>query len=305
MSPELVERLNQLQLSARSVVEGNTLGSNRSPVRGASIEFRQHRLYAPGDEPRRLDWRVLARTDRPYIKEYDEETNLRCVLLLDCSGSMGYGAAGGGGGAGGSGGGGRGGGSKFDYAGRLTAALAYLMLARTESVGLGLFDSGMRQWLAPRSGPGQLARVIDLLERAGAGGRGDPSRAMHETSERLDRRGLVIVVSDLLQPLTELRSGLAHLRHDRHEVIVMRMLHRDEIEFPFGSWMRFDGMEGERASLSEAGLVRRGYLARLGRHLSDVASVCGGLSIEHHRLITDEPLVDSMSQLLLRRAGSA
>src|SRR5215813_13043543 len=117
LDPALVERLNQLQVSARSVVEGNTVGQHRAPVKGASIEFRQHRFYAPGDEPRRLDWRVLARTDRPFIKEYDEETNLRCILMLDCSASMGYAGQFG---------------SKFDYAAKLAAAFAYLMLGQTE-----------------------------------------------------------------------------------------------------------------------------------------------------------------------------
>src|SRR5437870_9838389 len=123
LDPTLVEHLNQMQLSARSVVQGATIGQHRSPVRGASVEFRQHRFYVPGDEPRRLDWRVLARTDRPYIKEYDEETNLRCLLLVDGSGSMSYGGAGN---------------TKSDYAAKLVAALAYLMLGQTESVGLGV-----------------------------------------------------------------------------------------------------------------------------------------------------------------------
>src|SRR5215471_2582347 len=149
LDPSLVERLNQLQVSARSVVEGNTVGLHRSPVKGASIEFRQHRFYAPGDEPRRLDWRVFARTERPYIKEYDEETNLRCVLLLDRSGSMAYR--------------GKGGGSKFDYAAKLAAALAYLMLGQTESVGLGLFSKRLDQFLPPHGSTSHLSRVIDLL----------------------------------------------------------------------------------------------------------------------------------------------
>src|SRR5688572_3142731 len=130
LEPQLVEKLNNLQLSARRVVEGATIGQHRSPLKGASVEFRQHRTYSPGDEPRRLDWRVLGRTDRPYIKEYDEETNLRCMLLLDASGSMAYaGSSARAGACDGSA-------SKFDYAGKLVASLAYLMLGQTESVGL-------------------------------------------------------------------------------------------------------------------------------------------------------------------------
>src|SRR3954466_12986847 len=140
LDPNLIERLNQLQLSARSVVEGTINGLHRSPVKGASVEFRQHRFYTPGDEPRRLDWRVLARTDRPYIKEYDEETNLRCVMMLDRSGSMAYGGKSG---------------PKFDYPCRLAAALAYLMLAQTESVGLALCGARLDPWCAPRAGTAQ------------------------------------------------------------------------------------------------------------------------------------------------------
>src|SRR4051794_3465816 len=155
LEPNLIERLNQLQLSARSVVEGTINGSHRSPVKGASVEFRQHRFYTPGDEPRRLDWRVLARTDRPYIKEYDEETNLRCQLALDCSGSMSYG--GGEAGAGNDGADPRSAAlsaapsaaGKFDYAARFVASLAYLMLGQTESVGLALVGERVERWLPP------------------------------------------------------------------------------------------------------------------------------------------------------------
>src|SRR5688500_7490433 len=167
LEPNLIERLNHLQLSARSVVEGSIVGAHRSPVKGASVEFRQHRFYTPGDEPRRLDWRVLGRTDRPYIKEYDEETNLRCLLMLDESGSMAYAGADAGkaGPTSTSAGGGAGAeaGSKFDYAARLAASLAYLMLGQTESVGLSLFGPRVQQWLVPRSGTAQLSRLIDLL----------------------------------------------------------------------------------------------------------------------------------------------
>src|SRR5580658_7307348 len=170
LDPALVERLSAFQLSARNVVEGATTGQHRSPVKGASVEFRQHRAYTPGDEPRRLDWRVLGRTDRPYIKEYDEETNLRCVLMLDCSGSMAYGGKAG---------------SKFEYAAKLVASLAYLMLGQTESVGLALCGSRLEQWLAPRPGTPQLSRVIDVLERAVPRGQARLGRGMQQVADRL------------------------------------------------------------------------------------------------------------------------
>src|SRR5688500_4586844 len=165
LEPNLIERRNHLQLSARSVVEGSIVGAHRSPVKGASVEFRQHRFYTPGDEPRRLDWRVLARTDRPYIKEYDEETNLRCVLMIDASGSMAYRSAAG---------------SKFDYASTLAASLAYLMLGQTESVGLAVFKSRVANWIGPHAGQAQLSRIIDVLERSAPAGQSSLKAAVHD-----------------------------------------------------------------------------------------------------------------------------
>src|SRR5687768_10991768 len=212
LEPNLIERLNHLQLSARSVVEGSIVGAHRSPVKGASVEFRQHRFYTPGDEPRRLDWRVLGRTDRPYIKEYDEETNLRAALLLDASGSMGYA--------------GKGGDTKFEYGCKMVAALAYLMLGQTESVGLGLIGPKLDEWVAPRSGTAQLSRVIDVLERAAPKGDSSVSRGFQDVADRLGRRSLVIAISDFFAPVATLREGLARLRHERHETVLLQLLDR-------------------------------------------------------------------------------
>ena len=310
LDPNLVERLNHLQLSARRVVEGSITGAHRSPVKGASVEFRQHRFYTPGDEPRRLDWRVLGRTDRPYIKEYDEETNLRCALLLDTSGSMAYAGQGRPAGgemevapeAGADPAAGARGGSKFDYAARLVASLAYLMLGQTESVGLGLFGPRLDPWLAPRAGTQQLARVIDILERAAPRGEANLGGALHEVADRLGRRSLVVAVSDALTPIPRLRQGLARLRHDRHEAILLRVLHRDEVEFPFTKWSRFRGLEGERPQLLEPAVVRRTYLENFRRHRRELEETCRALGAEFHVFITDRPLIDSVTSFLHRRA---
>src|SRR5689334_21950047 len=198
LDPALLERLAALQLSARSVVAGMTLGQHRSPVRGASVEFRQHRAYVAGDEPRRLDWRVLARTDRPYVREYDEETNLRCTVLLDRSGSMAY----------------RGSKRprKFDYAAKIAASLAYLMLGQTESVGLATFGTKMEAFVPPHQAGGQLARIIDVLERSSPAGKSNPPAAMIEAAGRIGRRSLVVVISDFFCDPGEIRRALAALR---------------------------------------------------------------------------------------------
>jgi uncharacterized protein (DUF58 family) len=324
LEPNIIERLNHLQLSARSVVEGTTTGHHRSPVKGASVEFRQHRFYTPGDEPRRLDWRVLGRTDRPYIKEYDEETNLRCVLMIDCSGSMGYagqvadkdrrsaapaeetasasldlassatnaGAA-------------SERGPKFDYAARVVASLGYLMLGQTESVGLALFDARIRQWLPPRSGTGQLSQIVDVLERSTPRGPSGLGRALQEVADRLGRRSLVIAVSDAFTPIPAIREGLARLRHDRHETILLQVLDPDEVNFPFRTWTRFRGMEGEHPRLLEPALVRKNYLNRFRRHRQELAETCRALGAEFYSFVTDKPLIDSVTMFLQRRAAVA
>jgi uncharacterized protein (DUF58 family) len=299
LEPALVERLNHLQVSARSVVEGSITGAHRSPLKGASVEFRQHRFYAPGDEPRRLDWRVLGRTDRPYIKEYDEETNLRCVLALDESGSMAYG------GASAAASSGVAPGSKFDYGARLVAALAYLMLGQTESVGLALFGERTKHWLAPRAATAQLARVIDLLERAAPTGPSDPGRAIQDVADRLGRRSLAIAVSDFLTPVPRLREGLARLRHDRHETILLQVLHPDEVEFPFRRWTRFRGLEGERPRLLEPAMVRNTYLENFRRHRRELADTARAAGAEFHSFTTDKPLIESITLFLRKRAEGA
>lgn len=217
LDPALIERLNHLQLSARRVVEGTISGNHRSPVKGASVEFRQHRFYTPGDEPRRIDWRVFGRTDRPYVKEYDEETNLRCLLMLDASGSMAYGAAAAAPAPPGdnkvAAPAGPSAGAKFDYAARFAASLAYLMLGQTEAVGLALFTSRIDQFLAAKGGTGQLSQVIELIDRASPRGASGLGASLQEAADRLGRRSLVIVVSDCFAPLEKVRQGLA--RHSR------------------------------------------------------------------------------------------
>lgn len=296
LDPALVERLNHLQVSARSVVEGSVTGAHRSPLKGASVEFRQHRFYAPGDEPRRLDWRVLGRTDRPYIKEYDEETNLRCLLMLDESGSMAYSGATSGAASGVAPG------SKFDYGAKLVASLAYLMLGQTESVGLALFGERVQRWLPPKAGTAQLSRVIDLLERAAPVGTSGPGRSVQDAADRLGRRSLVIAVSDYFTAIPELRQGLARLGHDRHETILLQVLHPDEIDFPFRRWSRFRGLEGERARLLEPAMVRNAYLDNFRRHRRELEEAARAAGAEFYSFTTDKPLIDSITHFLRRRA---
>jgi uncharacterized protein (DUF58 family) len=243
---------------------------------------------------RRLDWRVLARTDRPYVREYDEETNLRCAILLDCSGSMGYRGAGGKGRSA----------SKFEYSAKLVASLAYLMLGQTESVGLGTFRARMDSWLAPHGGSAQLARVIDVLERATPAGRSDSPASMVDLADRLaklGRRGLVVMVSDFFADVPSLRASLARLRHGRHEVIGLRVLDDDEIEFPFRRWLRLRGMEAEGARLVEPALARQRYLENFAAHAQSLHEAFRASGAEFHTFRTGRPLPDALIGFLRHR----
>lgn len=287
LDPELVERLNHMELSARRVVEGATIGLHKSPMKGASVEFRQHRFYAPGDEPRRLDWRVLARTDRPYIKEYDEETNLRSVIMLDSSGSMGYG---------------RQNGRKFDAAARIAAALAYVMLRHSESVGLATFADAVAGYLPPHSLTSQLSRLIDQLERTDPQGACDFPNAVQSIADRLGRRALIILISDFFSPLKSIREGFARLNYERHETVAIQVIDPDEQEFPFVNWCRFRGLEGEGPALAEPAIARKQYLDNFNRHQADLLEACRSMRIEYHRYRTDQSLPDWLLQMLSRRA---
>ena len=285
LDPSLIERLNTLQLSARRVVAGTTLGRHRSPVRGASIEFRQHRAYVAGDEPRRLDWRVLARTDRPYVREYEQETNLRCALMLDCSGSMSYGG-------------------KFDYATKVVASLAYLMLAQGESAGMATFSSRIERWLAPHAHTQQMAKVIDVLERSVAGeSPSDVPGAVHDVAERLERRSLVVIASDFFCGVPALRKALSRLRHARHETIVLRVLHEDEVRFPFRGWISLQGLEGEGAKLCESGIVRQRYMKAFATHDRALREACAATDVEMHTLMTNRDVGEALAMFLKHRAS--
>ncbi|HWB54931.1 MAG TPA: DUF58 domain-containing protein [Tepidisphaeraceae bacterium] len=286
LDPTTIQRLNQLQLSARRVVEGATTGMYRSILKGSSVEFRQHRFYVRGDEPRRLDWRVLGRTDRPYVKEYDEETNLRAMLVLDTSGSMGYGRLPD---------------NKFDYACRTVASLAYLMLAQAESVGLATARNKILHWLSPQAGSQQLSHVVATLQRSLPHGSADMGACLHELAERLDRRSLVVIISDFLCPLGPLRQGLAHLVHSRHEVIALRILHVDERDFPFSRWTRFRGLEAEPSRLCEPAMTRKIYLDNFRRHEAELIQVFAALGVEFENFTTRSDLIESLTHFLRRR----
>ena len=291
LTPQDLRRISNLQILARLVVEGFCSGLHRSPHKGFSVEFKQHRPYSAGDEIRRLDWRVFGRSDRFYVREYEEETNLRAMLLLDSSGSMAYG---------------RDGLSKHDYAVRLAACLAYLMLRQQDSVGLVTFDRRLRRVVPPRSRSGQLHRLFGQLQGAKPEGETGLGKVFHDLVPRLRRRSLLILLSDCFGDVPELLKALSHLRQERHEILVFQIWDPDELEFPFRGWTEFDSLEraGMRQSLDPA-QVRKHYLRNLRNFRQELLSGCRTHGIDLVPFTTNTPYADALAAYLRKRSRLA
>jgi uncharacterized protein (DUF58 family) len=284
--PEGLARVGHMELVARQVVEGFLTGRHRSPYHGFSVEYLDHRPYAPGDELRSLDWKVLARTDKYYVKLFEDETNLRAYILLDCSRSMAFGEPL----------------SKRHYGSHLAAALAYLMLHQNDAVGLVLFDSEVRQFLAPRARPTQFRRVLELLEHGPTHDDTDIGTVLHAVAERVKRRGLVIVISDLIDDPARVADGLMHFRHDHHEVIVFQVLDDAELAFPFDRTTRFKDMEGAGSLVADPRKVRDRYRARMQAFLDEVRTLCFERNIGYALANTKEPYDRFLAAYLEKRS---
>lgn len=228
---EDITSLQSLQLFARTVVEGFTTGQHASPHKGFSVEFRQHRPYVQGDEIRRLDWKIFGRTDRFYIREFDEETNLRATIVLDASGSMGYR--------------GQKGILKFDYARKLAASLAYLLMSQQDAVGLITFDSKIRDVIPCRTKITHLHLMLETMVKTEPGKDTSLAPVLESLAQRLKRRGLVILISDFFDDPAALLRSIGVLRKKGHEIIALQLWDRDEIDFPFGNWARFENLEND------------------------------------------------------------
>lgn len=289
LTPADLQKIGNLQLFARQVVEGFCSGLHRSPHKGFSVEFKQHRQYVPGDEIRHIDWRVFGRSDRFYIREYEEETNLRATLLLDLSGSMAYG---------------RGAVTKYQYAVRLAACLAYLMLGQQDSVGMVTFDSKIRRYIPPRSRVSHLQVLIDELQKSKPGGDTELGKVFHDLVPKLHRRGVLVIISDLFGDVAELLRALAHFRHAHHEILVFQIWDRDELDFPFKSWTQFEGMEpsGGKHMLDPV-LLREAYLANLSKFRDELSRGCNRHKIDLVPFTTDQPYSEALAAYLSRRRG--
>lgn len=286
--PSTLSRYGGLGLVARTLVEGFLTGVHKSPYKGSSVEFAEHRPYTRGDDLRRIDWRVHGKTDRYYVKEFEEETNLRAYLLVDASGSMGY----------------RGRGpSKFDYARHVAACLAYLMLHQLDAVGLATMDSQLRRFLPPRASAKHLLRILNVLEQTEPGGETSLAPLWHELAGRqIRRRGLVVVLSDCFDDVRALTLALKHFRHQKHEVLLFHILAPEELDFPFHKPTQFQNPElaGDRRLIDPARL-RAGYLSRFQAFCRELRERARGMGVDYELLRTDEPVDRALGAYLARR----
>jgi uncharacterized protein (DUF58 family) len=292
LNPAVLAKIGDLELRARYAVEGLLSGMHRSPYSGYSVEFAQHREYVPGDDLRHLDWRVFGKTDRFYIKQFEEETNLQAHLLVDCSASMRYPEDAPADRL-----------TKFEYAATLAACMAYLLVHQQDAVGLMLFDDQVRADLAPQSHYPHLQTILNRLENARLERPTGGKALFSELSGRLKRRSIVMVISDLLAPIDELTTGLQSLRHGGHEVIVAQVLDRDERDFPFQDNTMFEGIEAASLQLLvDPQSLRTGYLAALDAFESRVRATCAGAKMDLVEVSTVDPLDIAIRRYLAARA---
>jgi uncharacterized protein (DUF58 family) len=285
-NPEVLAAISGLMLRARRVVEGTISGLHKSPYHGFNVEFAEYREYAPGDDLRRLDWRAFGRTDRYFIKQYEEESNLKATIVLDASASMRY----------------RSGPlSKFDYAATLAASLATLLIEQQDPVGLALFDNQQRRWLPPAATQSQLALIIGQLEEAQPDRETELGGVLQVLGDQVKKRGLMILISDLLTDLPAFYDGLARLQYRGHEILVFQILDSEELELPFSDYVLFKDIEGTEQHFVEPWAFRKAYCAAMQDFVTEVASECGKRGIDQLLLRTDQDLAAALSHYLHAR----
>lgn len=287
LDPETVTKLNSLELRAKLVVEGFISGLHKSPFHGFSVEFADRRQYMPGDPIRLIDWKHYAKSDRYYIKQYEEETNLKSYILLDMSASMAYTSELI---------------SKKDYAGSLAAALAYLNLKQRDAVGLVTFDDKIRNYIPPGSKGGHLNRLLQELSRQQPSDKTDIASALHLMADRIKRRGLVILISDLLDDPDKIISGLRHFRHNRHEVIVFHIVDPRERDFAFREEAIFKDMETGEEITTLPWQIKKSYAEAFADFSKKLSLHCRQSRIDYHLIDTSTPFDKALYAFLAKRA---
>jgi uncharacterized protein (DUF58 family) len=286
LDPKVLNKITRLDLKARHIVEGFVSGMHKSPYHGFSVEFAEHREYAPGDDLKHLDWKVFGRSDRLYIKEYELETNLRSHILLDSSESMDYGS---------------GETSKLELACLIAASMAHLILRQQDAVGIVTFDKEVRSFVPSHSGKGQMNAVLGTLGGASASNKTDISTVFHQLAERFTRKGLVIIISDLFDDPDRIMKALQHFRHRRQDVIVFHVLDEYEVTFPFQRMTMFEGLEEYPKLLVDPRALRQAYIEEVERFVARIKRGCVLNSIDYAQITTDRPLDIELTKYLASR----
>jgi uncharacterized protein (DUF58 family) len=286
LRPDLLNRAEVLGIKARSIVEGMRVGDHKSPFRGFSIEFVQHREYVPGDDPRHIDWKSYGRSERYTIKQYEQETNYAAHILLDGSKSMEYGD---------------GEKNKLEYAKLLTATLSYVIARQRDTVSLNVFDSDWRVQLPSSSSMGHINTILHTLEALQPAEKTSIGPLLEQLADRVQRRGLVFLISDVFDDVDSFLKGLKHLRFQGHDVTLFHVLHRDEVEFPFTGNIRFDGLEIPLEIKTRPHLIRPKYRQIVNQYLEELRKGCDSFRVDYVPMMTDQPLQQGLTNYLVRR----
>ena len=290
LDPKTLSKASRLEMRARLVVEGYISGMHRSPYHGFSVEFAQHREYAPGDDLKHLDWRVYGRADRYYIKEYEEETNLRCHIILDTSESMNYASPGRM--------------TKLEYGCYIAATLTYMLLRQQDSVGLTTFDNAIKKMVPSSASPAQLRTILYELCQIVPEQKTDMNLIFHDLAERVKRRGLVVLISDLFDNPENILRGLQHFRHKRHEVLVFHVLDDAETNFPFKDMTKFLGLESWPELIVDPPSLRRAYIEEYENFVATMKKGCLNTRIDYAVMNTSHPLDVALTAYLATRAST-
>ena len=289
LDPKTVAQLGNMALRARLVVEGYLIGQHKSPYHGFSVEFSEHRSYGPGDETRHIDWKLFGKTDRFYVKQFEEETNLRSHILLDTSESMQYSS---------------GSISKLEYARYFSAALSYLMLNQKDGIGLVLFDEKINTFIPPRSTSSHTNYILSTLDSIKSGPDTNIKSTLDIMAERIKKRGLVILISDLMDDPDSVLMGLNHFRHNKQEVIVFHLLDRQEYNFNFSDRTQFKDMESGETITTDPWHIRSDYQELIRSIQSKYRTGCGNQRIDYVPLFTDQSLGIALNEYLIKRQKS-
>ncbi len=290
LHPEAIRRIGRLEIRARHIVEGLLSGLHRSPYFGQSVEFLQHRQYAPGDDLRHVDWKVWAKQDRLYVKQFEEETNMRCTLLVDVSSSMRYGS---------------GPLNKYEYAATSAVSLAYLLLRQHDAVACVAFDDKIRARTPLRSTEKHLASIVQTLDENEPRNKTDTGNILRDIANKNPRRGMIVLFSDLLGDVQATMHGLRLLRQRGHDVMVLHIMDDDELDFPFDGPTRFEGLELPRHIRCNPRALREGYMQALDNFLTTIRRGCAQDGVDYALIRTSEPLDAALAALVTRRMSAA